>query len=137
MGPDHFFVRAANPRMLACVRCGLPEDMHEPVPVKVIQADPPRDVEWERAFALESAKLAGTDATALVDFAMRRCQPGPVRQFLTRDLEQDLAEELADAVNYATWEADRARRTGEDLEKLQRAARVIGYMALAYAELTA
>lgn len=132
---DHPFERNANPRSpRSCSRCGKVPEAHPAAPV--VEEDPARDLDWEVSFAREACRQVGYIPEDLIALSQQRTDPGPVRQFLTRDLAWDLIEEIADGINYATWEADRARRTGVDLEAMQRAARVVGHLALAYAELT-
>ena len=90
----------ANPRMAGtCVRCG--RRMQELA----------RDLDVERELTLIAGQAAGvTEATVLSldQYAEQRAHDGPVRVH-DRDLLVELAEELADARNYAVWEARRTQ----------------------------
>lgn len=87
-----------NPR-IKCARCYRPDLCSKP-------KRRPRDKGLELELTALAAKAVGHDTDyGLRDFADRRALPGGVRADL--DCTREIAEELADASNYALWGIER------------------------------
>ena len=111
-------------RMGTCYRCGMK------MPAAMSWG---RDPDLERGLVAEAAKAAGVaDTDALVAFAQRRAGPLQVRNFMARDFDLEIREELADAANYCVWGILQAQEHGRDPQRL---ANVLGLVAAAYGAL--
>ncbi len=100
-----------------------------------------RDREFEPRAIREIAGCLGVDLEPLIFYAGRRADAGQAdygRDFpdLSRNLEQEALDELADGTNYIVWRLDAIRRglCGGDVEQLQIA---LKHVALAFAALRA
>ena len=98
-----------------------------------------RDRQFERAATREIAGCLGMDIEPLIVFAERRADHfegdyGHDFPDLSRNLEQEALDELADARNYIVWRLDAIHRglSGGDVEQLQIA---LKHVALAFAAL--
>lgn len=116
-----------------CYKCckPVPENDHTPgeyASQPAHPADEPRNEPVE----YEIQRQIGLDPH-LVEYAHLRCDKGPVRRYHDRDLLADMAEELEDAVNYATWAMMKC--TGEQGEKYQATAHALRLVSEAYVAL--
>lgn len=98
-----------------------------------------RNRDFERRATREIAGALGVDIEALIAFAERRADHfegdyGHDFPDLSRNLEQEALDELADARNYVVWRLDAIHRglCGGDVEQLQIA---LKHVALAFAAL--
>ena len=106
------FADVAERGQNSCAVCQKRPDVHPPHP------DIPRDIEDERAIKRTAAGLVTYlhGYHDLFSLAEKRALDGPVRNADLRDNFQEIAEELSDGINYATWEIQRLRRLGREEE---------------------
>ena len=108
---DHEFTPIANPRRPdQCARCHFSRDRH-------VQLDRERDIPDEKRIAGVVA-MATTDH-GLFEFAQHRAHDTAVRDWDDRDFTLEIAEELADAANYALWDAQREEQGDRWVADLQ------------------
>lgn len=106
---DHFFTpRADERRRLSCEICNRVEAVHPPSPHL------PRDVEDEERIQSYAAALAPRLGSPQAAFQMARGRAldGPITDADSRDNAREVREEVADAINYATWEVQKLERLG-------------------------
>lgn len=99
----------------SCRHCMRVPEAHPPHP------DRPRDIEDEERIQSYAASLAPRLGSPQAAFASARgrAYPGPVKDADNRDNAREVREEVADAINYATWEYQKLeRQDGSEASKM-------------------
>jgi hypothetical protein len=94
----------------------------------------------QRNVALEQElhRSLGVDPV-LASFADERCHPGAISNWENRDFIRDATEEVADYLNYLTWELQRLMERRDSGERFQAVATALrlgseAFLALRYAD---
>ena len=108
---QHYFEKRSDPRYPnSCALCSRIPEFHIPSP------HVPRDPADEQRIQERAVALAPNlkNPQAALHMARTRALPGPVTDADARDNAQEIREEVADAINYATWNIQKLVRAGAD-----------------------